>query len=281
MEREYLPGDLRQRMQDLLKERKITQAELAEKIEMSEGALSRFLSGATDKFSNENIMKTALYLDVSTDFLLGLSNFPERYNYDISELGLSHKAALALHTGAVNTDVVNRLLENARFMEITKKIGQYFNDTESEGFAAVNAMYAALGGFLQAQDHPGKDGAVRQLAGMSVPYKEMEMQTITQEFQDMLCEIKEGITTHTPVSEALTEQTARAIIEETERTGVPPTLTGDEIRQQIMEQCEAMNAVSSGFGTQLGEMLLQFADTMRETAQQHGLLPEDDEKADQ
>lgn len=109
MEREYLPGDLRQRMQDLLKERKITQAELAEKIEMSEGALSRFLSGATDKFSNENIMKTALYLDVSTDFLLGLSNFPERYNYDISELGLSHKAALALHTGAVNTDVVNRL----------------------------------------------------------------------------------------------------------------------------------------------------------------------------
>ena len=114
-----------------------------------------------------------------------------------------------------------------------------------------------------------------------MPYKEMEMQTIMQEFQDMLCEIKEGITTHTPVSEALTAQTARAIIEETERNGVPPALTGDKVRRQIMEQCEAMNAVSSGFGTQLGEMLLQFADTMRETAQQHGLLPEDDEKADQ
>ena len=142
-------------------------------------------------------------------------------------------------------------------------------------------MYAALGGFLQAQNHPGKDGAARQLAGMSVPYKEIEMQAITQEFQDMLCEIKESITTHTPVSEALTAETARAIIEETERNGTPPTLTGDEIRQQIMEQCEGLNAVSSGFGTQLGEMLLQFADTMRETAQQHGLLPEDDEKADQ
>lgn len=162
MNREYLPGDLRQRMQDVLKERKITQAELATQMGMSEAALSRFFSKDTEKLSSEAVRKAAMYLNVSTDFLMGLSNFPERYNYDISELGLSHKAALALYTGAVNTDVVNRILENQRFMEITKKIGQYFDDTESEGFSAMNAMLAAFADHAQTQNVPD---AARQIQG--------------------------------------------------------------------------------------------------------------------
>lgn len=278
MNREYLSGDLRQRLQDLLKERKITQAELAEQMEMSEAALSRFCSGATDKLGNEAVRKAALFLNVSTDFLMGLSDFPERYNYDISELGLSHKAALALYTGAVNTDVVNRMLENQRFMEITKKIGQYFDDTESEGFSAMNAMFAAFSSHAQEQNVPG---AVRQLEGMTIDYKETEIQKIMQEFEAMLREIKDGITTHTPTSEALTAHTVKSIISETEKNGTPPKLTTDEIKQKITDQCNAMNAVSPGLGTQLGEMLLQFADGVKDAAQQHGLLPTNDEESDQ
>lgn len=278
MNREYLSGDLRQRLQDLLKERKITQAELAVQMEMSEAALSRFFSGATDKLGNEAVRKAALFLNVSTDFLMGLSDFPERYNYDISELGLSHKAALALYTGAVNTDVVNRLLENQRFIEITKKIGQYFDDTESEGFSAMNAMFAAFSSHAQDQNVPG---AVRQLDGMTIDYKEAEIQTIMREFEIILREIKNGITTHTPASEALTAQTVKSIIAESEKNGAPPTLTPDEIRQKITDQCNAMNAVSPGLGTQFGELLLQFADSVKDTAQQHGLLPINNEESDQ
>ncbi|MDO5401259.1 MAG: helix-turn-helix transcriptional regulator [Eubacteriales bacterium] len=48
-EHEYLPGSIRDRIQDLMKERKITQAELAVKISMTESALSRFVSGKTEK----------------------------------------------------------------------------------------------------------------------------------------------------------------------------------------------------------------------------------------
>jgi len=209
---------------------------------------------------------------------MGLSDFPERYNYDISELGLSHRAALALYTGAFNTDVVNRLLENRQFMELTKKIGQYFNDTESEGFSAMNAMFTAFSSHAQEQNVPG---AVRQLDGMTIDYKEAEIQKIMREFEAMLREIKDGITTHTPTSEALTAQTVKSIIAESEKNGTPPKLTPDEIRQKITDQCNAMNAVSPGLGTQLGEMLLQFADSVKDTAQQHGLLPTNDEESDQ
>ena len=55
----YLPGDSRERIQDLLIERKMTQAQLAEKLEISESSLNRYISGQTDKLSTENVVKMA------------------------------------------------------------------------------------------------------------------------------------------------------------------------------------------------------------------------------
>lgn len=53
----YLPGKIRDRIQDLMKSRKITQAELATRIGCSESSLSRFISGKTDKLGDENIIR--------------------------------------------------------------------------------------------------------------------------------------------------------------------------------------------------------------------------------
>ena len=51
----YLPGKIRDRIQDLMKSNKVTQAELAARIGCSESMLSRFISGKTDKLGDENI----------------------------------------------------------------------------------------------------------------------------------------------------------------------------------------------------------------------------------
>ncbi len=144
MEQTYLPGTVRERIQDQLKERKITQGELAAEIGISESALSRFLSARTDKIGDDYIIKIADFLGVSTDFILGQTDFPERRNYDIGELGLSYKAAMALYTREVEADVVNRILENPRFPEITRMIARYFNDTVAKGFMGQNAIWSVL-----------------------------------------------------------------------------------------------------------------------------------------
>ena len=57
MEQTYLPGKIRDRIQDLMKSRKVTQAELATRIGVSESSLSRFISGKTDKLGDENIIR--------------------------------------------------------------------------------------------------------------------------------------------------------------------------------------------------------------------------------
>jgi len=53
----YLPGDTRQRIQDLIKDRKITQAELAEKVSLSNSALSRYLQGSTKNLGDGFIIR--------------------------------------------------------------------------------------------------------------------------------------------------------------------------------------------------------------------------------
>ena len=87
MEGAYLPGNIRQRMQELMKEHKITQAQLATRIGSTESAISRFVSGKTDKISTEHLLRIAKVFEVSTDFLLGEVNTPDRTNFDIEELG--------------------------------------------------------------------------------------------------------------------------------------------------------------------------------------------------
>ena len=71
MEQEYLPGDTpQQRLQDLMKEYKITQAELASKIGVTESSISRFLNGTKNKLTIEQIISIARIFNVSSDFLL-------------------------------------------------------------------------------------------------------------------------------------------------------------------------------------------------------------------
>ena len=116
MDQVYLPGKIRDRIQDLMKSRKVTQAELAAKIGCSESALSRFISGKTDKLGDESIARA---FEVSTDFLLGEVDEPDRKNYDISELSLSVEAARNLYTQKVNPKIVSYLLENPQFADTT------------------------------------------------------------------------------------------------------------------------------------------------------------------
>ena len=99
MAQEYLPAPSNIRLADLMKEHGISQQELAKEIGCSKSTISRFISGAQGTLTHEQILKIARLFNVSTDFLLGETNIPDRKNYDIAELGLSVEAAKNLYTG--------------------------------------------------------------------------------------------------------------------------------------------------------------------------------------
>ena len=61
----YLPGDTRQRIQHLIKDSSITQAELAGIIGLSESALSRYLKDQSEMLGDGYIIKIAKHFNVS------------------------------------------------------------------------------------------------------------------------------------------------------------------------------------------------------------------------
>lgn len=135
-----VPGNSRERIQDLLREKNMSQAELAEKIGLSESALSRYLSGHTDKLSTDNIVAIARVFNVTTDFLLCLTDIPFTTNYDIEKLGLTVSAAKNLLERKVNPNIISTLLEMQEFIVLTQKLDQIRTGTMAAGIASMKAV---------------------------------------------------------------------------------------------------------------------------------------------
>ena len=278
MEYAYLPGTVRERIQDLIKERKITQAELADQIGMSDGALSRFLSGRTDKIRDDAIIKAANFLGVSTDFILGQTDFPERRNYDIGELGLSYKAAMALYTRAVDTDVVNRILESPQFPEITRMIARYFDNTFADGFAARNALMDTLRQYVSTADTGGLNNpqkgieAVTQLIDAQIIQPdELDVSMIQKALMDMLREIKSGIQAQTSTTELATKQIAEAMMQSIEKgKNAIPAVPGAS-PAQLAGVYSALTGASPELGQQFSGLIQNFITGFMDIAERQGL----------
>ena len=281
MEQAYLPGTVRHRIQELIKERKITQAELAAEIGMAESSLSRFLSEKTDKIGDEYIIKIADFLGVSTDFILGQTDFPERRNYDIGELGLSYKAAMALYTREVDTDVVNRILENPQFPEITRMISRYFKDTIAEGFAVQNAMWDTLQQLTGTADtshlanpQEGTEAATQILGMMKVAPHERDVEVIQCSLMTMLRDIKAGIQTQTPTTELATKQITQSMMQSMVKgENAVPALQSIS-PEQLAGAYSTLPGATPELGGQFSDLIKNFIRDYIDIAQKQGLTNE-------
>lgn len=195
MDKKWLPANPRERLMDVCKDRKITQAQLADAIGMDCSILSRFLSGKTDNLSHEYVIKIAKHFNVSTDFVLGLTEDPSRVNYDIGELGLTVQAAANLYTHKVDPAILCRLLEHERCGELVNEIGLYLDETLSAGIAAQNQLFNSLSQMLigHAQEVPADRKAVKsvvQTVQAMKPPMQNERDRIHADFDQILLDMK-------------------------------------------------------------------------------------------
>lgn len=210
----YLPGKIRDRIQDLMKSRKVTQAELAAKIGCSESALSRFISGKTDKLGDENIIRIARAFEVSTDFLLGEVDEPDRKNYDISELGLSVEAARNLYTQKVNPKIVSYLLENPQFTDTTYQVARYLDNELTAGFAAQNQLYSMVSSMLGASPQ-----AADEVKSLRTPIDQADLSSIQNSFMKAVRAVKKEAEVEMPPTRQLTAQAMKGIYAELTKGG--------------------------------------------------------------
>lgn len=267
----YLPADVRKRIVDVMRERKMTQRELALRIDVNESTISRFLSGKTEKLSEESVIRIARVFNVSTDFILGTTVIPDKKNYDISELGLSVEAAKNLYTGKVNNDVVNRLLENPRFAMVTYMIAQYMDDTLARGYAAQNQMFATVGSLLLGQNQaPEAVQAARTANAMKIPAYQADQTTIQNTFMTVVKEIKKEAGSDLVAAKAISkEATEKMFAELTKGQDMQnPTITPEAVVDAITGSISGVDGVNQEALDNFNKALLGLMQTM--------VLPEDD-----
>ena len=266
----YLPGDTRQRIQDLIKDSNITQAELAGIIGLSESAFSRYLKGQTEMLGDGYIIKIAKHFNVSTDFLLGETNIPDRKNYDIEELGISAEAAKLLYTGRLDSRVLNLLLENPHFPQLLALLARYQNEIVRSGIAAMNQQLTFINSLLlaQAESVPDSAGAATQLAadlrGVRMPVINADTTAIQNLFMLIVRDIKEQGETIAADSNAVTAQVLQRLREELSKGQDSLDLrkiTAEDLTGAVMKAVsiadipeDALQGLGSAFKTVLDEM---------------------------
>ena len=205
-----LPGTPGERISDLCNDYHITQKELAKRIGVSASQLSRIISGETKTVSSDILMGIADVFKVSTDYILGLSNISVRKNYEISELGLSEGAVRGLVTGAVDVEILNRLLEHKSFPKLMNLIRIYFQDTAAKGIMARNQLIEMVTASLSdlMKEHPEQRVEVRQdlqfLNAQKLGEHEAEIEKIKNVFLAILRDIKKDIDHGEQPGEAVT-----------------------------------------------------------------------------
>ena len=79
-ENEFLPGSIRERIVDLKRKTNVNNKTIAEKTGDSESLLSRIEGGTQQSVSDDVVLKLSSFFGVSTDFLLGRTNVPDKKN---------------------------------------------------------------------------------------------------------------------------------------------------------------------------------------------------------
>lgn len=240
----YLPGDTRQRIQDLIKNRKITQAELAERVGLSSSTLSRYLQGRTENLGDGFIIRIAKYFDVSTDFLLGETDIPERKNYDIEELGLSAETAKLLYTGKVDASVLNQLVEHPRFPQLLLLLARYRDETMIAGINAMNQILTFMRSLTldQANLHPenavAAKNAVQDLKQLATPPITADTNTIQNLFMQIVRDIKKNAESASESQQAVTTEVLKQLRENLVKDGEAvdlSKLTAEDLTVAVMK----------------------------------------------
>ena len=212
-----------QRIADLRTAHKMTREELAKRVGISPSAQGRIESGETESPKGDLVKRYADAFGVSADFLLCLTDFPGKKNYEIGELGLSIKSAEVLYTRKVDTDVVNRLLEDKGFPQLTRSIHNYFQINSKEGVKVRHELIRQFDNMTKIMVPPGDRAQIRsEYVSSDTDPAEVDKFKIHNGFMKMLERMNYSIGESIPTSPLASQELITALFEKV-TGGMPVT----------------------------------------------------------
>ena len=130
------------RLEHLKTRKGVNETDLAKVFGVNRSTVNRILKGETEKVSSQLVIDTAQYFGVSTDFLLGLTDMPDPMNHPVEELKLTQGAAKAILYEDVHIEMLNRLLENPRFCQLTHTMAYSLEPEQTVGALSFDNILA-------------------------------------------------------------------------------------------------------------------------------------------
>ena len=209
-----------ERIEEIRKDRKLSQRELAAQAGISYDTLRRVENGETNTINSDMLIRLAEFFEVSTDYLLGLSNIRERRNYAVSQLGLSEESIKRLVSKKIDPDSLNLFLGNDRFAAITQLAKTYLLQRTLNGMLGMNAlMDYAIEGMKNASvtDPEAKRERVRHitaLQGMKSQGNNAGRDQMERLFSQMLTEMEKTMDVKTNMQSTANDEMVICMLKE-------------------------------------------------------------------
>lgn len=245
---EYLQGTLQQRMRELREARDYSQAKVAGILGIDKASYGRMENGTTRTVNSDVLTGLANLYDVSTDYLLGISDVPQKTYYDLKALGLSVEAAASLLTKNANQEVVDALLRNENFLEATRLMATYFSEIAVIAFATGNSLYDFSYDLATEFINRGRipknsvtDALRARIKSKRAKAEPMELNNIRKYFMAAVDEIKKetGSEVREYAKGKFTSDILAAVRAEIERRGDPLALPFEQRKRNVIESVKA------------------------------------------
>ena len=227
------------RVARLRKMKKWSQSELAKKLGEARSQITRLESGETKNVNSELIVKLAKIFGVSTDYLLCVTDYMTARYTNVERLGLSEDAAKKLMSGAIDRDVLNRLLEHKDFGTLCDQVRYYYEDIFTDGYIGRNeVLELGIGSLRQyAQEHPDKRANIHDdvmfLNTQKASADEINTEKISKGFMKILKDIRTEMREKKPTTPTATRE-AMNIIQASIADKPCEQLTPDDISDGVM-----------------------------------------------
>ena len=275
----FLPGDIGQRIRELREQRDIKQEKLAEILNINKATLSRIERGETKTVGSDILMTLAEHFNVSVDFLVGFTCVPDPKNYSVEALGLSSDGAKAMISRKVHMEIVNRLLENPEFCQLTYTMHYALEPNQMAAVSSANNMLVfgdSLMVGVMNQSVKGNQELLalsRRLGAEMIDPNTIGNYKMEDEFRKIIAQLRRDIRREKPVSVPLTreflEEADRELLQRAGgvRENVNPRMVAEIICEKMLvdrictpEQKERFIAVfadifSNGGGEEVGKAI--------------------------
>lgn len=234
------------RLEHLRARKGVSDAELAKVFGINRSTMGRILKGETEKVSSQMIIDAAQYFGVSTDFLLGLTDMPDPMNHPVESFGLTEGAARAILSEDVNIDMLNRLLENQRFCQLTHTMHYALEPSQTAGIMSRNNLLAYGESVFLACMNASPDAkkemkkASRRIASEIIDPNTIGNQQMLEEFRMIIQQIRKEQKMKKPPSVPVTREFLKEMDEEIlaraggERKNINPRIVAEVLTDKSM-----------------------------------------------